>query len=61
MMGRAHQSTPREGQVGLAGGGVRPVLPEKPGNAGGGKGPWFEGSVESGEVQETGVSLQAPT
>ena len=41
-------------------GGGRPVLPLKPGNAGGGKGPRFEGSVERGKVEETGVSLQAP-
>ena len=44
----------------------------KPGNAGGrsaatnrqrlgGKGPQFEGSVGRGEVEETGMSLQAPT
>jgi RNA-directed DNA polymerase len=32
----------------------------RPGNAGGGKGPQFEGSVERGEDEETGVSLQAP-
>jgi len=27
----------------------RPVGPLKPGNAGGGKGPWFEGNVEAGK------------
>jgi len=32
----------------------------RPGNAGGGKGPQFEGSAERSEVEETGVSLQAP-
>ncbi len=32
----------------------------RPGNAGGGKGPQFEGSVERSEAEETGVSLQAP-
>ncbi len=32
----------------------------KLGNAGGGKGPQFEGSVERSEVEETGVSLHAP-
>jgi hypothetical protein len=26
----------------------RPVRPEKPGNAGGGKGPWFKGNDERG-------------
>jgi RNA-directed DNA polymerase len=33
----------REGQAGLLGVAERPVVPTKPGNAGGGKGPWFEG------------------
>jgi RNA-directed DNA polymerase len=32
----------------------------KPGNAGGGKGPWFEANARRGEGRETGVSLQAP-
>ena len=32
----------------------------KPGNADGGKRPQFEGSVERGEEEETGMSLQAP-
>lgn len=32
----------------------------KPGNAGGAKEPQFEGNVERSEVEETGVSLQAP-
>jgi RNA-directed DNA polymerase len=30
----------------------------KPGNAGGGKGPWFKTSVESGDSQEIGVNLE---
>ncbi len=39
------QPTTREGWVGSFGVAERPVLPLKPGNAGGGKGPWFESSV----------------
>ena len=35
----------------------RPVLLEKLGNAGGGKGPWFETGTESREAREIGVTL----
>ncbi len=38
----------------------RPVLPEKPGNAGGGKGPWFRISARRSEGQEIDVSLPTP-
>jgi RNA-directed DNA polymerase len=38
----------------------RPVLPEKPGNAGGGKGPWFKSDARRGEGEEIGVSLITP-
>lgn len=38
----------------------RPVVPSKPGNSGGGKGPWFEVNVRSGKSKEIGVSLQTP-
>jgi hypothetical protein len=35
----------------------RLVLPLKPGNAGGGKEPWFKIDTGSGEVQEIGATL----
>jgi hypothetical protein len=38
----------------------RPVLPRKPGNAGGGKGPWFKGDAGRSEGEEIGVSLRTP-
>ena len=38
----------------------RPVIPKKPGNAGGGKGPWFESDARSGEGEEIGASLTTP-
>ena len=41
-----HQPAAREGQAGPCGVAERPVVPEKPGNAGGGKGPWFKGNVK---------------
>lgn len=39
----------REGQAGPDEESERPVVPMKPGNAGGGKGPWFKLNVRSGE------------
>jgi hypothetical protein len=44
----------REGQARLCGVADRPVVPRRPGNAGGGKGPWFKVSVRSGESREIG-------
>jgi RNA-directed DNA polymerase len=38
----------------------RPIVPRKPGNAGGGKGPWFKGSARRGESLEIGMSLTPP-
>jgi len=38
----------------------RPVVPEKPGNAGGGKGPWFKGDAQSSEGEEIGAGLTTP-
>ena len=38
----------------------RPVVVRKPGNAGGAKGPWFKGSVQSGDSREIDVSLVTP-
>jgi hypothetical protein len=48
------QLATREGQAGPCGVAERPVVPEKPGNAGGGKGPQFKVSAESGESREIG-------
>ena len=56
----AKQPATREGRVGLGGKSERPILPKKPGNAGGGKGPWFKVNVRSGDSQEIGVSLLTP-
>jgi hypothetical protein len=39
---RELQPATREGEAGLFGVAERPVVPSKPGNAGGGKGPWFK-------------------
>jgi hypothetical protein len=38
----------------------RPIVPSKPGNAGGGKGPQFKVNGRSGESREIGVSLSPP-
>ena len=38
----ACQPDAREGQAGPRGESERPIVPSKPGNAGGGKGPWFK-------------------
>ena len=46
---RDEQPDAREGQAGRAGVAERPVLPLKPGNAGGGKGPQFKTNATSGE------------
>ncbi len=58
--GRDLQPDTREGQAGPGGVAERPVVPWKPGNAGGGKGPWFKVDVEQSEVQEIGVNLSTP-
>jgi hypothetical protein len=44
----------REGQAGRAGVAERLVVPLKPGNAGGGKGPQFKTNAASGEDLEIG-------
>ena len=51
------QPDAREGQAGRFGVAERPVVPRKPGNAGGGKGPQFKVGAGSGEVQEIGETL----
>src|SRR5271169_6715497 len=48
----AGQRDAREGQTRPVGESERPIVPSKPGNAGGGKGPWFKTSVESGDSRE---------
>jgi hypothetical protein len=55
MKARGLQPDSREGQAGLFGVAERPVVPGRPGNAGGGKGPWFEVSMQSGESLEIGI------
>jgi RNA-directed DNA polymerase len=54
------QPDAREGQAGLPGVSERPIVPLKPVNAGGGKGPRFKVNVRSGESREIGVSLIPP-
>jgi hypothetical protein len=46
-----------DGQRGRYGVAERPVLPGKPGNAGGGKGPWFKSGAERSKAREIGVTL----
>src|SRR6267142_1784462 len=46
---RDDQPDAREGQAGRTGVAERPVVPLKPGNAGGGKGPQFKTDARSGE------------
>ena len=54
MVGRAGQLEIREGQAGPSGVAERPVVPMKPGNAGGGKGPWFKETQEEAKDEEIG-------
>ena len=57
MVGRGDQPEAGDGQTGRYGVAERPVLPMKPGNAGGGKGPQFKTGAESGEAWEIGATL----
>jgi hypothetical protein len=57
---RCRSTRAREGATWRAGESERSLVPWKPGNAGGGKGPWVKRSVESRDRQEIGVSLQPP-
>lgn len=61
------QPDAREGQAGLFGVSERLIVPSKPGNSGGGKGPQFKVDVQGGKVdvqggesREIGVSLTPP-
>jgi len=49
-----------DGEAGLGGKSERPILPRRPGNAGGGKGPQFKDRARSSEGEEIGVSLPTP-
>lgn len=60
MAARDCQPDAREGQAGPPGVAERFVVPLKPGNAGGGKGPQFQVNVPRAESRESGVSLQPP-
>ena len=53
-MVRDDQPDAREGQAGRFGVTERLVVPGKPGNAGGGKGPQFKINATSGKEQEIG-------
>jgi len=56
----AEQPAIREDRAGLDGKSERPILPEKPDNAGGGKGPWFKSNARRSKGKEIGVSLITP-
>ncbi|MGR8999283.1 MAG: hypothetical protein ACU88J_09580 [Gammaproteobacteria bacterium] len=53
------QPDAREGQAGRLGVAERPVVPRKPGNAGGGKGPQFKINAISGKGQEIGQPINS--
>jgi RNA-directed DNA polymerase len=57
---RKDQPATRERQAGPSGVAERPVIPVKPRNGGGGKGPQFEENVERSEGEEIGVNLRTP-
>src|SRR5207249_10962363 len=59
--GGVSQPVAREGQAGLSGESEGPIVPEKPANVGGGKGPWFKVNARSGDSRESGVNLVPPT
>ena len=54
VVGREAQPDAGDGQAGRNGVAERFVVPGKPGNAGGGKGPQFRTDVESGKGLEIG-------
>ena len=56
---RDDQPDAREGQAGRLGVTERPVVPTKPGNSGGGKGPWFKIDATSREGQEIGKPINS--
>ena len=58
-MVRDDQPDAREGQAGRLGVAERFVVPMKPGNAGGGKGPQFKTDARRGEGQEIGQPINS--
>jgi len=54
------QLAAREGKAGPCEVAERPVVPMKPGNAGGGKGPQFKANAGRGENREIGMGLAPP-
>ena len=60
MEARDLQPDAREGQAGPDRVSERPIVPMKPGNSGGGKGPRFRADVGRNESREIGVSLTPP-
>ena len=60
MEARDLQPDAREGQAGPHRVSERPIVPTKPGNSGGGKGPRFRADVGRNESREIGVSLTPP-
>src|ERR1019366_983448 len=56
---RDDQPDAREGQAGRLGVTERPVVLPKPGNAGGGKGPWFKTDATSMKGQEIGKPIHS--
>ncbi len=57
MFGCDDQLEAGDGQKGRYGVAEKPVVLRKPGNAGGGKGPWFKAGAGSGEAREIGATL----
>src|SRR6185295_7008839 len=58
--GEFGQRVARKGRARLVGKSERPTVPAKPGNAGGGKGPWFKGNARRSNGKEIGASLTTP-
>jgi len=56
---RDDQPETREGCSGRFGVAERLVVPEKPGNAGGGKGPWFKTNAGCRKEQEIGQPINS--
>jgi hypothetical protein len=57
VVGRDDQPGTGDGWTGRYGVAERPVLLRRPGNAGGGKGPWFKAGAGSGKAREIGATL----
>jgi hypothetical protein len=57
VIGREDQPVAREGQTGRGKAAERLIVPRKPGNAGGGKGPQFKSNARSSEAQGIGQPI----